>query len=54
MLISPPSLSHAIAAPVGTTSRTVNVGGGFDLRSGKQLKVIDAVFPKSMEGTWNC
>jgi len=32
----------------------VDVGGGFDLRSGKQLKTIDAVFPRSMEGTWNC
>mmetsp|Transcript_2993 Transcript_2993/g.8175 ORF Transcript_2993/g.8175 Transcript_2993/m.8175 type:complete len:224 (+) Transcript_2993:308-979(+) len=54
MLISSPSPSCAITAPVDTTSRMVDVGGGFDLRSGKQLKTIDAVFPRSMEGTWNC
>ena len=35
-------------------SRDVDVGGGFDLLSGRKLSEKDASYPKSMEGLWHC
>jgi hypothetical protein len=47
--------SPAAALAVAVAPRNViDVGGGFDLRSGDSLSNKDVVFPPSMEGLWNC
>ncbi|MGK3736356.1 MAG: hypothetical protein ACI8RD_009335 [Bacillariaceae sp.] len=46
-----PSPCFAALPPI---SRDVDVGGGFDLLSGKKLSEKDVIYPKSMEGLWHC
>lgn len=51
-LIASPAASFAALPPA---SRDVEVGGGYDLISGKRgAAEADVIYPKSMEGRWNC
>lgn len=52
VLIASPASSFAALPPA---SRDVEVGGGYDLLSQKRGAADeDVIYPKSMEGRWNC
>lgn len=52
ILIASPAASLAALPPA---SRDVEVGGGYDLLSEKRGAAVgDVIYPKSMEGRWNC
>jgi hypothetical protein len=50
LFIASPAAVLAVAPP---PRNIIDVGGGFDLRSGNSLSNKDVVFPPSMEGLWN-
>ena len=47
-------MSPAVAGAAVPASRTVDVGGGFDLLGDVRLAQKDVLYPISMEGLWKC
>ena len=48
------AMSPAVAGAAVPASRTVDVGGGFDLLGDVRLAQKDVLYPISMEGLWKC